>query len=109
MSELKQRWQALREGRSGVRIRDTAAQLGVSEAALLETRIGDGVARLAVRADRLCAALPHLGTVMSLVRNDAAIHEKDIAFRAGIEQEGRLYFEGEGFAWRGILEKAVAA
>lgn len=98
MNELKQQWQALREAQSGLRIRDAAAQLEVSEAALLETRIGDGVARLAVRADRLCAALPHLGTVMSLVRNEAAVHEMDIAFGAGIEQEGWLHFEGEGFA-----------
>src|SRR5580765_1476969 len=72
MSELKQSWQALRESQSGLRIRDAAVQLGVSEAALLETRIGEGVARLAVRIDALRAALPYLGTVMSLVRNESA-------------------------------------
>ncbi|WP_413988895.1 ChuX/HutX family heme-like substrate-binding protein [Labrys okinawensis] len=107
MSELKQRWQTLREAQSGLRIRDAAAQLGVSEAALLETRIGEGVARLAARTDRLCAALPHLGTVMSLVRNEAAVHEKDIAFDVGVEQEGRFHFEGEGFALS-LLSSSVA-
>lgn len=98
MSELKQRWQALRETQSGLRIRDAATQLGVSEAALLETRIGEGVARLSVRADALCAALPDLGTVMSLVRNDAAVHEKDVAFAPGIEKDGSVHFVGSDFS-----------
>ncbi len=98
MSELKQRWQALRETQSGLRIRDAAAQLGVSEAALLETRLQEGVSRLAVRVDTLCAALPHLGTVMSLIRNDAAVHEKDIAFSRGIERGDTIHFEGEDYS-----------
>ncbi|CAM5763305.1 Hemin transport protein HemS [Labrys miyagiensis] len=107
MSELKQRWQALREAQTGLRIRDAAAQLGVSEAALLETRIGDGVSRLAVRVDRLCVALPHLGTVMSLIRNDAAVHEKDVAFREGIERDGAIHFEGDDFSLA-LLPSSVA-
>ncbi|MGJ4854595.1 ChuX/HutX family heme-like substrate-binding protein [Labrys sp. La1] len=98
MSELKQRWQALRESQSGLRIRDAAAQLGVSEAALLETRIDEGARRLAVRVDALCAALPHLGTVMSLIRNESAVHEKDVAFPAGAESDGEIRFAGEGFS-----------
>ena len=98
MSELKQRWQALRESQSGLRIRDAAAQLGVSEAALLETRIDEGVKRLAVRIDALCAALPHLGTVMSLIRNESAVHEKDIAFPAGVGSDGEIRFVSEEFA-----------
>lgn len=97
MSELKQRWQALRESQSGLRIRDAAAQLGVSEAALLETRIDEGVRRLAVRIDALCAALPHLDTVMSLIRNESAVHEKDVAFPAGVTSDGAIHFAGEGF------------
>ena len=98
MSELKQRWQALRESQSGLRIRDAAAQLGVSEAALLETRIDEGVRRLAVRIDALCAALPHLGTVMSLIRNESAVHEKDIAFPTGVGSDGEIRFVSEEFA-----------
>lgn len=97
MSELKQRWQSLRESQSGLRIRDAAAQLGVSEAALLETRIDEGVKRLAVRIDALCAALPHLGTVMSLIRNESAVHEKDVAFPVGVDSDGEIRFSGTGF------------
>ena len=43
MNELKQQWHSLRESQPGLRIRDAAFRLGVPEAALLETRIGDGV------------------------------------------------------------------
>ncbi|QEN87558.1 hypothetical protein FZC33_15045 [Labrys sp. KNU-23] len=107
MSELKQRWQALRESQSGLRIRDAAAQLGVSEAALLETRIDEGVRRLAVRIDALCAALPHLGTVMSLIRNESAVHEKDIAFPTGVGSDGEIRFVGEEFALT-LIPSAVA-
>ncbi|MBP0580021.1 hypothetical protein J8I29_11935 [Labrys sp. LIt4] len=80
-----------------MRIRDAAAQLGVSEAALLETRIGDGVKRLSVRIDALCAALPHLGTVMSLIRNESAVHEKDVAFPTATSSDGEIRFNGPGF------------
>lgn len=97
MSELKQWWQALRENQSGLRIRDAAAQLGVSEAALLETRIGDGVERLAVRIDALCATLPHLGTVTSLIRNESAVHEKDVAFLEATRTGHEIRFAGDSF------------
>lgn len=107
MSELKQRWQALRESQSGLRIRDAAAQLGVSEAALLETRFDEGVKRLAVRVDALCAALPHLGTVMSLIRNESAVHEKDIAFGAGHSADGEIRFAGDDFDVT-VIPSAVA-
>ncbi len=107
MSELKQRWQALREAQAGLRIRDAATQLGVSEAALLETRMGEGVARLSAHVDTLCAALPHLGTVMSLIRNDAAVHEKDTAFNSGTRRDGRIAFEADDFSLT-LLPSAVA-
>jgi putative hemin transport protein len=107
MSELKQRWQALKEAQTGLRIRDAATQLGVSEAALLETRTGEGVTRLSAHVDTLRAALPHLGTVMSLIRNEAAVHEKDTAFTAGIEQDGLVQFEGEDFSLT-LLPSAIA-
>lgn len=83
---LKERWDALRTENGGLRIRDAAARLGVSEAALLETRLGAGVTRLRADPAIVLPALPRLGTVMSLMRNDAAVHEKD-AVLAGLTEE----------------------
>jgi len=77
MSTLKQRWEALRAETPGMRIRDAARRLSVSEAALLETRYGAGVRRLATSPLELGEALPAFGPVMSLVRNEAAVHEKE--------------------------------
>ena len=97
MNELKQQWTSLREAQPGLRIRDAAFRLGVPEAALLETRTGDGVRRLRADVRAICAALPKLGTVMSLVRNEAAVHEKDVAFGPADGTEDALRFEGGTF------------
>ncbi|MDQ0391576.1 ChuX/HutX family heme-like substrate-binding protein [Labrys monachus] len=105
MNELKQQWQGLREAQPGLRIRDAAFRLGVAEAALVETRIGDGVRRLRADVRQICAALPELGVVMSLVRNQAAVHEKDIAFAPAAATGGTIGFSGGEFA----LEVAPAA
>ena len=43
--ELAERWQALKQDNPNVRIRNAAEVLGVSEAELLATRIGQGVTR----------------------------------------------------------------
>ena len=105
MNELKQQWRTLRATQPGLRIRDAALRLGVCEAALLETRIGDGVRRLKADVREICAALPGLGTVMSLVRNQAAVHEKDIAFGRPAVSDDAAGFSGEDFS----LELAPAA
>ena len=60
------------------RARDIAGRLGVSEGALVEARAGEGVTRLAPAGPgghRLIEALTGLGPVMTLTRNEAAVHE----------------------------------
>ena len=60
------------------RARDIAGRLGVSEGALVEARVGDGVTRLAPAGPdghHLIEALRGLGPVMTLTRNEAAVHE----------------------------------
>ncbi|GAB4366397.1 MAG: hemin-degrading factor [Kiloniellaceae bacterium] len=74
--ELMRRLAALKDAEPGLRARDAAARLGVSEAELVAARCGAGVRRLDGPWPELLKALPTLGTVMVLTRNDSAVHEK---------------------------------
>ena len=74
--KLRQRLKALRQDRPGLRARDAATALGVSEAELLALRCGDGVTRLDTRWADFVKALPDLGEVMALTRNEHVVHEK---------------------------------
>ncbi|MCK6525317.1 hemin-degrading factor [Myxococcota bacterium] len=58
------------------RPRDAARQLGVSEAALVASGVGQGTTRLRPEWTALFQALPSLGDVMALTRNEAAVHER---------------------------------
>lgn len=73
---LRQRFETLRQDRPGLRARDAAAALGISEAELVALRCGDGVTRLDTRWADLVKALPGLGEVMALTRNEHVVHEK---------------------------------
>lgn len=75
-SELRARWLALKETEPGLRPRDAAMKLGVTEAELVASRCGDGVRRLAGPWRELIRRLPAIGTVMTLTRNESAVHEK---------------------------------
>lgn len=74
--QLKQAWEGLRRSQPALRIREAAAQLGVSEAELLATGCGETVTRLQPRWADLLNALPTLGRCMALTRNESAVHEK---------------------------------
>jgi putative hemin transport protein len=73
---LKQRWLVLREAEPQLRALDAAERLGVSEGELVGCRCGDGVRRLRGPWGELIEALPELGRVMVLTRNDQCAHEK---------------------------------
>lgn len=73
---LKERIDRLRTERPDLRARDAAAELGVSEAEYVAASCGFGVRRLAGPWPELVAALPSLGTVMALTRNEQCVHEK---------------------------------
>ncbi|KQR69206.1 hemin-degrading factor [Rhizobium sp. Leaf341] len=59
-----------------MRERDIAAQLGISEAALVAAECGLTVVRIDPDANRLLEFAPQLGEVMALTRNESAVHEK---------------------------------
>jgi putative hemin transport protein len=73
--DLAHRWRALREGEPGLRIRDAAARLGVSEAELLATQLGETAVRLGGDLAALLHGLPAVGRCMALTRNEHAVSE----------------------------------
>jgi putative hemin transport protein len=69
-------WRRLRDAEPGLRARDAAQRLGVSEGELVASRVGDGVTRLEGELPALIRELPSLGRVMALTRNAYCVHEK---------------------------------
>ena len=65
-----------RHDNPGIRARDAARLLGVSEAELVACRTGDGVVRLDADFAELLRAMPAVGDVMVLTRNEHCVHEK---------------------------------
>ena len=74
--EIAQRWADLKANTPHLRARDAAAQLGLSEAQLVDSRVGDGAVRLKADWPAFFAALPGLGRIMALTRNEEAVHER---------------------------------
>lgn len=77
---LAARWDELRRARSNLRIRDAAIQLGVSELELASLAVGGGAVRLAGTARDMLLAVPALGRVMALTRNEQCVHERKGAY-----------------------------
>jgi putative hemin transport protein len=74
--ELAKNWNDLLEKEPKLRIRDAAKRLGVSEANLLETRLGSGVHRISDDLKELFERIGELGRCMALTRNEHAVHER---------------------------------
>lgn len=88
---IRDRFLALRGERPGLRTRDLADELGVSEGEVVAARCGTGVVRLAPRWRELLHGLGAVGPVMALTRNDYAVHEK-----IGVYSDVRLSGEHHG-------------
>ena len=73
---LRARWDALLAEQGKLRIRDAAIALGVGEAQLLSTQLGDGVQRLSGDAATFFHGFNALGEVMASTRNPWAVIEK---------------------------------
>lgn len=73
---LKTQWQALKATTPHLRIRNAADQLGVSEAELLATQIGETVIRLQPEFAAILTEIATLGKVMALTRNEECVHER---------------------------------
>lgn len=86
---LANRWAELRAAEPNLRIRDAAMKLGVSEAELLATRLGNGVTRLRGLWPEIIGSMGKAGEVMALTRNDSVVHERHGTY-------GELSVEGTG-------------
>lgn len=73
---LKSQWEALKAENPHLRIRNAADQLGVSEAELVATQIGEGVTRLRPEFAAILTEVQKLDKVMALTRNDECVHER---------------------------------
>ncbi len=67
---------AYRAANPTLRERDIAAQLGISEAALVAAGCGLTASRIDADANRFLERAEELGEVMALTRNETAVHEK---------------------------------
>ncbi|MGV3551473.1 hemin-degrading factor [Rhizobium sp.] len=67
---------AYRAENSKLRERDIAANLGISEAALVAAEVGLTAIRIDADPNKMLARAPEFGTVMALSRNESAVHEK---------------------------------
>jgi putative hemin transport protein len=108
---IAERWTALRAAEPGLRIRDAALRLGVSEAELVATRIGQGVTRLRGPWPEIIGAMGSAGEVLALTRNDSVVHERHgiygdlsvdghVGLIVGEDIDLRIFFAGwtHGFA-----------
>lgn len=73
---LKLQWEILKVENPHVRIRNAAEQLGVSEAELVATQVGETVIRLRPEFATILSEVEKLGKVMALTRNDECVHER---------------------------------
>lgn len=73
--EIAAKWKALRSARPTVRARDAAAELGVSEAELVASCVGDTAVRLTTNPADLLHALTEVGRCMALTRNESCVIE----------------------------------
>ncbi|WP_028121482.1 hemin-degrading factor [Epilithonimonas tenax] len=75
-NDLKEKWEALKAENPHLRIRNAAQDLGVSEAELLVTNIGNGVTVLKANFADLLQEVVKLDKVMALTRNEECVHER---------------------------------
>lgn len=104
VNELKEKWDALKAENPHLRIRNAALQLGVSEADLLVTNIGDGVTILKPEFQNILTEVEQLGKVMALTRNDECVHErKGIYLNGDFSSPHAQLFVGEDIDLRIFL------
>ncbi|NKD55366.1 MULTISPECIES: hemin-degrading factor [unclassified Haematospirillum] len=79
-TDLQHAWASLASGTARRYARDLAADLGSTEAQLVAAGCGHDVVRLDADWAELIQALPALGPVKVITRNNAVVHEKTGAF-----------------------------
>ena len=78
---LAQAWETLKNEQPNLRIRNAAQILGVSEAALLATQLGESVTYLEGDFTQMFLSMKEFGKVMSLTRNEGCVLEHKGTFQ----------------------------
>lgn len=86
---LKARYRSLQQQQPGLRSRNAAEQLGVSEGELLACRVSEEATRLVDDAQAVLRSVVSLGEVMALTRNAYCVHE-----RKGVYDNGEFFQHG---------------
>lgn len=100
---LKEQWNALKVEKSGIRIRNAANELGVTEVELLATNCGESVTRLKPDFEGILKRIESLGYVMALSRNDEVVHERKGVYLNGSFNPHASLFVGEDIDLRIFL------
>lgn len=107
---LKTQWGELRAANPHLRIRNAAADLGVSEAELLATQCGENVTRLRPEFQNILKGIGALGKVMALTRNNDVVHErKGVYLNPGLNNPKVGLFVGEDIDLRIFFEPWASA
>ncbi|PAS96702.1 MAG: hemin-degrading factor [Candidatus Dactylopiibacterium carminicum] len=111
LASVRERHAALVATEPGLRIRERAARLGVSEAGLVAADCGLVSIELTGRPQELFSALGGLGQVLALTRNDWCVHERHgeytgievseapVGLVLGPDIDLRVFFSGWAFAY----------
>jgi putative hemin transport protein len=89
ITDLKNRYQSLKYTQEGIRARNAAEELGVSEGELLACFVGEHVTRLIDDPQNILKEVEKLGEVMALTRNEYCVHE-----RKGIYHNPKFFEHG---------------
>ena len=89
--DVKSNYALLKERHPGIRARNAAEMLGVSEGELVASRTGEDVLRLVDDAESILRAVLPLGEVMALTRNQSCVHEsKGIYDNCEFSRHGKM-------------------
>lgn len=80
MEDLKEKWSSYKNKNPKTRIRNAAADMGVSECELVATGVGETATRLKNDWGKIVLRMPKLGEILCITRNDDVVHEKNGKF-----------------------------
>jgi len=92
---LKEKYEDYKLQNPNKRIREAATELGVSEAELLMTGIGETVTVLKSQANEILKMVESLGKVMALTRNEHCVHERKGVYKNHSDNGQAILFTGE--------------
>jgi putative hemin transport protein len=88
-TNIKNRYQTLKQSQESIRARNAAEELGISEGELIASLVNDGVTRLIDHPQQILKEIERLGEVMALTRNEYCVHE-----RKGVYLNGNFFEHG---------------